>query len=280
MRWRSIVPSSRIVEPNRSDESVNGLLRNKIRVIQALHGYRVSQDALILTWFANPQPCERILDAGTGCGVIAFGLAVREASITVIGLEIQKDLADRAARGVKLNGLELQIMVVRGDVRLADRYFRHNSFDAVVSNPPYHEPGRGKISLQHEKALSRHQLMMPLDDLVMVSGALLKPRGRLSVIYPVAGLGRVKQALEQAGFKLSRMLWIHPHEGAEPGHVCLESRLHVHPSHCAEGRLYLYNGPNERTRDAEAIFAGEAWRIYHEVHEGQEGNGYETQRHF
>lgn len=258
MRWQCILPSNRIVEWNRSDESVNGLFRNKIRVIQALHGYRVSQDALILTWFANPQPCEHILDAGTGCGVIAFGLAVRDASITVIGLEIQKDLADRAARGVKLNGLESQVMVLRGDMRVADRYFLHNSFDAVVSNPPYHEPGRGKISVQHEKALSRHQLMMPPEELVMVSGPLLKPGGRLSVIYPIAGMDRAKQALEQGGFTLSRMLWIHPHEGADPGHVCLESRLHPYSEHCTECHLYLYSGPNERTRDAEAILAGEA----------------------
>jgi len=245
------------VEPNRSDESVNGLFRNKVRVIQALRGYRVSQDAIILTWFANPQPCEYIMDAGTGCGVIAFGLAVRQPSVTVMGIEIQRDLADRAARGVKLNGLESRVIVIRGDLRLADRFFRHGSFDAVVSNPPYHEPGRGRISLQHEKALSRHQLMMPLDDLFGASVRLLKARGRLSLIYPAAGLDRVRKALHQAGFKLSRMLWIHPHEGAEAGHVCLEAKLDQTAHKCIEGRLYLYSSRHERTRDAEAILAGE-----------------------
>ena len=77
-------------------ESVDGLLRNKIRVIQALRGHRVSEDALILAWFVNPRPGEFILDAGTGCGVIAFALAVKEPTVEVVGVEIQPALADRA----------------------------------------------------------------------------------------------------------------------------------------------------------------------------------------
>ena len=72
----------------REGESLDGLFRNKVRVIQAARGYRVSEDALILTGFVRPGPDERILDAGTGCGVIAFGLAVREPSVSVAGAAI------------------------------------------------------------------------------------------------------------------------------------------------------------------------------------------------
>ncbi|MFH1113215.1 MAG: methyltransferase [Pseudomonadota bacterium] len=245
------------MELKQTGESINGLFRNKVRVIQARRGYRVSEDAIILTWFARTNPGRLILDAGTGCGVIAFGLAVKDPSVMVVGLEIQKGPADRAGRGVKLNGLEDRVIVVRGDVRNADRFFKHGSFDAVVSNPPYYEPGRGRINLEHEKALSRHQLMMPLTDLFHVSGRILRPEGNLSLIYPAGGRCRIDEAMKAAGFKPSRVLWIHPQKGAEPGLVCVEARREAHCPELREDHLYLYRGPGERSEEAEAILAGE-----------------------
>jgi len=246
-----------MVELKRSGESVDGLLRNKIRVIQAVRGHRVSEDAVILAWFVRPRPGESILDAGTGCGVIAFALAVKEPTATVVGIEVQPALADRAARGARLNGLESRVRIVRGDVRQAHRFFRPGSFDVVVSNPPYHEAGRGHVSADSERALARHQLMMPLEDLFRVSRDLLRPRGRLSFIYPTAGIERTRRAMKDTGFEPARMLWIHPHEGTDPGLVCIESGKRVTREAPVEEHLYLYDETRARTREAEAILAGE-----------------------
>lgn len=238
-------------------ESVNGLFRNKVRVIQAVRGYRVSEDAVILTWFARPRPGDLVLDAGTGCGVIAFGLAKKEPLCRVVGVEIQEGPAGRAGRGVRLNHLEDRVAVVRGDVRHADLFFHHKSFDLAVSNPPYHEPGRGRISALHEKALSRHQLMMPLQDLFRVAGALLKSSGRFSMIYPASGMGCITEVMKDTGFEPARMLWIHPHERADAGLVCVEARPRSSGAELLEERLVLYRGPGERTPEAESIMAGE-----------------------
>jgi tRNA1Val (adenine37-N6)-methyltransferase len=240
-----------------TDESVNGLFRNKVRVIQPLRGYRVSEDALILTWFVRPRPGELILDAGTGCGVIAFGLAAKEPSVFVVGLEIQESVADRARRGVSLNKMQSSVGIVRGDVRSADLLFRSLQFDAVVSNPPYHEPGRGRINLQEEKALSRHQLLMPLADLCRVSKMVLKPEGRLCIIYPAGGVCRINETLKEAGFKPARMLWIHPYEASDPCLLCVEAAHEAVNPAVIEHSLFLYHCPGRRTQDAEAILAGE-----------------------
>jgi tRNA1Val (adenine37-N6)-methyltransferase len=238
-------------------ESVNGLFGNKVKVIQALQGYRVSEDALILTWFVRSAPGEFILDVGTGCGIIAFGLALKQPGITVVGLEIQAALAHRAGRGLKLNHLESSVNILRGDLRQADLFFRHGCFDAIVSNPPYHEPGRGRVNIQEEKALSRHQLMMPLSDLFAISRKLLKADGRLSLIYPASSLDRVHQAMKETGFKLSRMLWIHPYERVPSCLVCIEVGPNLPGRDVVEDSLVLYHGPGRRTSDAEAIMTGE-----------------------
>lgn len=245
------------METQKTNESIDGLLRNKIRVVQAKKGYRVSEDAVILTWFARPAPGDWVLDAGCGCGVIAFGLAAREPSIRIVGLEIQEAPANRAARGIKLNSLESVVFIIRGDFRHADRFFKSGSFGSVVSNPPYYESGRGRISLQEEKALSRHQMMMPPEDLFRVSAALLKSGGGLSLIYPASRLGRIEKAMKETGFRPARMLWIHSHEEAEAGLVCVEAKLDTQDIQLFQTRLVLYSAPGVRTLAAEAILAGE-----------------------
>lgn len=241
----------------REGESLDGLFRNKVRVIQAARGYRVSEDALILTGFVRPEPDERILDAGTGCGVIAFGLAVREPSVSVVGLEIQEGLCDRAGRGVVLNRLEGKVSVVRGDLRQADLFFRPHCFDVVVCNPPYYEPNRGRLNVLEEKALARHQLLMPSLTLFRVSRRLLHPAGRLALIYPAGRIDQIRQAMIETGFELSRMLWIHPCKGVAPGLVCMEARPREGAVDLIEDSLFLYDSQKLRTRAAEAIMAGE-----------------------
>ncbi|MEW6350995.1 MAG: methyltransferase [Thermodesulfobacteriota bacterium] len=241
----------------RDDETLDGLFRNKVRVFQARRGYRVSEDAVILTWFVRPRAGELILDAGTGCGAIAFGLAVCEPTARVVGLEIQAGLADRAGRGRAANDLASRVWIVRGDARQADRLFRPGCFDVVVSNPPYHREGRGNLSAHPEKALARHQLMMPLEDLFRVSRELLSAGGRIAIIYPAAGADHVRQAMNAAGFGLSRMLCIHPHEGTGPGLVCVEACRGYSGRTHTESPLILYDGQGRRTPRAEAVLAGE-----------------------
>ncbi len=241
----------------RVDESVDGLLRNKIRVIQAKKGYRVSEDSLLLTWFVRPRPNEVILDAGTGCGVIAFALAAIDPSVNVVGLEIQSGLADRAARGRRLNNVEARVPIVRGDVRLANRFLRPGVFDCVVSNPPFHEFGKGQVNLREEKALARHQLMLPTHELLRVSKEILKPRGRICLIYPASGVSKLRGSIKRAGFKLSRMVWIQTRRQAEAGLACLEAQLAERPLELHQQHLVLYGENGHRTKEAEVILSGE-----------------------
>lgn len=242
-------------------ETIDGLFRNKVRVIQASKGYRVSEDALILTWFAKPNPRDLVLDVGAGCGVIAFGLAIKNPSVHLVGLEIQDGLVGRAQRGVKLNDLSSRVFVVKGDLRNSDSFFRRDVFDMVVSNPPYYQSGSGRVSLMSEKAVSRHQIMMPLADLFMVSSRLLKPCGKLCLIYPAKGAHQLDKAAEASRMIINRKMWIRTQEEAEPVLLCVEAHKSNSHQNLIEDTICLYDSNGTRTLQAEAILAGEEFTV-------------------
>jgi tRNA1Val (adenine37-N6)-methyltransferase len=238
-------------------ETLDGLLRNKVKVIQARKGYRVSEDAVILSWFATKPAGAVILDAGAGCGAIGFALAVTQPHAKVVALEIQRDLCDRAARGRRVNRLEARVTVVRGDLRTAKTLFRPAVFDVVASNPPYRAPGTGRLSKDSEKAVARHQVMMPLRTLFEASAHVLKPQGVLCLIYPAEGLPAAGGVARECGFSLSRVLRVHSRQGALPSLVCVEAILGPPSGDLKEDDLFLYDETGRRTARAEAVLNGE-----------------------
>ena len=237
-------------------ETIDGVFRNKVRIIQALKGYRVSEDALLLTWFTRIHDNSLALDAGTGNGVIAFGLARKNKTVTCFGIEIQSAPVFRAKRGALINNLEDRVFLIRGDLRQADRLFRPHNFDIVVSNPPYHEYGRGRINTLSEKALSRHQIMMPVSELFTVSSKLLKQEGHLSVIYPASGMDLIRKTATDTGFKISRVLWIYPRVNVNPSLICVEAKLTNAVVELVESAIELYGPDGARTSRADAILSG------------------------
>ena len=96
-----------------SDSFFNG----QLRIRQQQSGYRFSIDAVLLTYYARPCPGDRVLDLGTGCGIIPLIMAYRCPQITVYGIEVQKKLSDLARFNVSDNHMESQVTILRKDMK-------------------------------------------------------------------------------------------------------------------------------------------------------------------
>ena len=118
-------------------ERIDDLERNGYRIIQDTHRFCFGMDAVLLSGFARVKDDARVLDLGTGTGIIPILLEAKTKAAHLTGLEIQEDSADMARRSVRLNGLQEKISIVTGDIKEAGSLFDAASFDVITSNPPY-----------------------------------------------------------------------------------------------------------------------------------------------
>lgn len=209
------------------DETVDELLYGELKIIQKRRGWRYSVDALLLADFVleTIQPKDKILDLGCGAGVISLILARRSPARKIIGVEIQKALAGRAQRNVRLNHLEKKITILHRDARKLPQFFPQKSFDLIVSNPPFRKVGSGYLSPEKERAIARYELKLKMPQLIQLAEYLLKPNGRLALVYPIERLKELLAKLEKSHLKPSRLRFAYHKKGeTRPVLFCLEAR--------------------------------------------------------
>jgi len=205
------------------------LFRDRLKILQRAEGYRFSVDAVILAHHISLNDMDVGVDLGTGCGVIPIILAYRSASARLYGIEIQKDLADLASRNVRLNHMEDRITIVSGDMKDFRSYLEPGIADVVFSNPPYRKVLSGRISPDPERAVAKHEIKGTLCDVVSVAEKLLKPSGRLVVIYPA---GRMADLLSQMrAFRLEpkRIRLVHSRRHCDAELILAEGRKQGRP---------------------------------------------------
>jgi tRNA1Val (adenine37-N6)-methyltransferase len=199
----------------RSEESFDELKEYGLRVVQPRHGYRFSLDPLLLCTFAAAGEGDRIIDLGTGCGVMPLVLARTAAQTQIVGVEQQEGLATLAARNVELNGLADRITIVAGDIRELRRRFPVSSFDLVVANPPYRRRGTGRVSPKAGRDDARHESTAGLADFLAAAKYLVHPGGRICFVYHPLRLPEL--FAEAARLKLAplRLRMVHGSAAAE-----------------------------------------------------------------
>lgn len=219
--------SSRPQSPCGPDERVDPFLDGRLQVIQSRAGYRFSVDALLLADFATIRKGDRVVDLGTGCGIIPLLLLRSRGAAWVVGLEIQEALAFQASRNARLNALHDRMPVVRGDLRRPP--LEHGSFHAVVCNPPYRRARSGRINPDRERAVARHEILASLDDILRSSRLLLRGKGRVSLVYPAERLTDLLARMRGIGLEPKRLQFVHPRVDAGAELVLVEAAREGRP---------------------------------------------------
>lgn len=132
-------------------ERLDELQRNGYYIIQNPGRFCFGMDAVLLSGFAKAKTGEKVLDLGTGTGIIPILMEAKTQATDFTALEIQEESADMARRSVAYNHLEDKIKVVTGDIKDASKLFGASSFHVITTNPPYmigthgeNSPGKGE----------------------------------------------------------------------------------------------------------------------------------------
>lgn len=165
------------------------LKRFGLTLLQPRDGYRFTLDPLLLCDFVHAGQEQQIADLGTGSGVIALVLARMALQAQVIAFEQDGVAAGLAQQNTVLNGLADRVRVLHEDVLQVRRHLTVSSCDLVVSNPPYHKQGRGRLNPHPGKLAARHETTATLADFLAAAKYLVKPvTGRICLVYHPARL--------------------------------------------------------------------------------------------
>lgn len=220
----------------------DSLFSGKLVIQQERSGYRFSIDSVLLAGMAGVRPRDRVVELGSGCGVVLLVLAFRGLGDSLVGIEIQRDLVALARGNAEENGLTERVRFLEGDFRSIWESLPPQSCDVVISNPPYRRLRSGRVNPNRQRAVARHELTSSLADVFGAARHLLSDAGRVGLIYPASRLGNLLVMAHNAGFRAKEMTFIHSEPGAPARLVFAQcskrggEELHISPP------FFIYDG--------------------------------------
>jgi tRNA1Val (adenine37-N6)-methyltransferase len=238
----------------KDSERLDDLQRNGLRIIQDPERFCFGMDAVLLSGFANAKEGDRVLDLGTGTGIIPILMSAKTRARELIGLEIQEESADMARRSVRLNDLEDKVKIVQGDIKEAGQIFDAASFDVVTSNPPYMINSHGLQNPDAPKAIARHEVCCSLENVVAAAAKCLRSGGKFYMVHRPFRLAEIMVVMHEYKLEPKRMQLVYPFVDKEPSMVLIEGARGGKSRITVEKPLIIYEAPG--------IYTPEIYDIY------------------
>lgn len=235
-------------------ERIDDLHRKGYKIIQNPNKFCFGIDAVLLSSFANVKEKEKVLDLGTGTGIIPILLEAKTKGEHFIGLEIQEESVEMASRSVTLNDLDKKVSIVQGDIKEADKLFPLSSFDVITSNPPYMNNKNGLKNDKKPKSIARHEILCTLEDVIRSAASLVKVGGRFYMVHRPSRLPEIIIMLKKYKLEPKRIRLVHPYVNKEPNMVLIESIRHGKPLLKVEAPLVVYEEVGKYTDEIYDIY--------------------------
>jgi len=226
----------------------------RIKVLQPRHGYRFSIDAVLLAAFSSPGIEDRIVDLGTGCGIIPLILGYRYPAVSITGIEVQPELAALATQNVESNELKERIGIICADMRSVSIQTVSGPVNLVICNPPYRKGRSGRVNPQSQRAVARHEILATLSDVTHAAARLLGIGGRFAVVYPAERITDLLMSLRSAGIEPKHIQTVHA-KTQDPARLVLVSGIKAGRSGAAVHEpLVIFRPDGTYTDRVQAMF--------------------------
>lgn len=204
-----------------TDEKLDTVPGTNLSLIQKIDGTAFAIDTLLLANFLRfNSDLNFVADLGSGSGILSFLVKYRNKDLQVTGFEVQETFYELALRNLQLNKKFSDVSFQHLDVRDIPSRMLPESFDLVVSNPPYFPMGNGRLPTRPGRAMARHEMNGTLKDFVEAAIYLLSYGGRFCLIIPSNRFYEVVEYLKAGNMGLKRLQFVIPKEG-EKSHLAL-----------------------------------------------------------
>jgi tRNA1(Val) A37 N6-methylase TrmN6 len=187
-------------------------------------GFRFGTDAVLLAHFAEPKKNEKVVDLGTGTGIIPLVMSAKADIKEIIGIELDKDTSEMAKRSVALNQSEEKINIINADLRSLHGILPKGEFDLVTCNPPYKAEGSGLINQKEDIKNARFETTCTLEDVIKTSSELLRFGGRLCMVHKPERLSDIIVLMRKYKIEAKRLHFVIPNINKEPSLILIEGK--------------------------------------------------------
>lgn len=205
---------------------VNDLLDySNLKIVQDDEWFNFSLDSVLLPNFVKiNKNTKNILDLGTGNAPIPMILSTMT-DAQIYGIELQKEVYDLAIESLKINKLENKIKLINDNIKNLDKYFEPNSFDIIVSNPPYFKYSENSnINESIQKTIARHEKEITLSEIVFAAKKFLNNNGTFAMVHRTDRLIEIIEEFRKNNIEPKRIRLIYPKVGEESNMVLIEGR--------------------------------------------------------
>ncbi len=241
----------------KENEKIEDLQCKGLRIIQNKKWFCFGMDAVLLANYCELKKGSKVVDLGTGTGIIPLILYAKKDISLAIGVEIQPEVAEMADRSIRLNNLDDKIKILNIDLKEITNHLEPYSFDAVVSNPPYKLYNSGIKNPSDQKAISRHEVMCTLEDVIKNASKLLKQYGKFYMIHRPDRLVDIMYLLREYKLEPKRIRFIHPHVNDKPNMVIIQASKNGNKELKFDPPLYVYNENGEFSKEVHTIYNSE-----------------------
>ena len=238
-----------------ANERIDDLEFKNLKIIQNKDGFCFGIDSVLLSDFAkNIKKDSMVLDLGTGTGIIPILLCGKTKLKKVTGIELQEEVAKMAKKSIKLNNLEDKFNVINENILNLNKIYENQTFDVIVSNPPYKKKDTGITNENEKKIISRHEISASLEDFIKISKDLLKDKGEFYMVHRPERLVDIFELMRKYKIEPKILKMVYSYKNKEPKLILIKGVKNAKPFLKVESNLYIYEDTGKYTKEILKIY--------------------------
>lgn len=237
------------------NERIDDLEYKNLKIVQDKDGFCFGIDSVLLSDFAKEIRSKSIvLDLGTGNGVLGILLCGKTNLSKIYGVEIQEDIANIAQKSINLNKLNNRFEIINDNIKNLNSFFKNDSIDAIISNPPYKKDNSGLKNESQKKLIARHEITANLEDFISVSSKLLKSNGSLYMVHRPERLADLFYLLKKYKLEPKKLRFVQSFTNSKPKFFLIKATKNANSFLNIEQPLIIYHSDGSYTDEILKIY--------------------------